>query len=59
MAIYDRSGRRPMPSTTMSLFLAAVAAIIIVSGIYAITHSVGPEANDSASVAQPNTPLSP
>jgi hypothetical protein len=40
----------------MALLLAAVAAIIVVLGIYSITHSVGPDANDSASVAQPITP---
>ena len=65
MALYDRShdpladGSRPLPSTRMSLLLAAVAAIVLVLGIYSISHSVGPDANDSSSVAQPFTPRSP
>ena len=61
MALYDRShdpladGRRPIPGTSMSLLLAAVAAIVLVLGIYSVSHSVGPDANDSSSVDPPRT----
>ena len=60
MALYVRSrdplvsGGRPMPSTRMSLLLAAVAAIVLVLGIYSVSHSVGPDATASSSVAQPH-----
>ena len=62
MALHDRSydpladAGRPMPSTRMALLLAAVAAIVVVLGIYSITHLVGPDANDSPSVTQPIVP---
>ena len=61
MALHDRSrdlpdGRRQMPSMRLSLFLAAVAAIVFVLGIYAVTRVVGPDANDTLSMAQPATP---
>ena len=43
MAHYDRPAtRRPMPSTRMSLLLAAVAAMVFVLGIYSVSHSVDP-----------------
>ena len=57
MALYNRwndssaNGRRPMPSTRMSLLLAAIAAFVLVLTIYAISHSVGSGANDSPRVA--------
>ena len=45
MAQYDRRDiGRPMPSTRMSLLLAAVAAIVLVLGIYSVSHSVDPAA---------------
>ena len=59
MALYDRShdpladAVRPMPSTRMSLLLAAIAAIVVVLGIYSITSLVGPDATGSPSVTQP------
>lgn len=62
MALHDRSHDpladpgRPMPSTRMALLLAAVAAIVVVLGIYSITRLVGPDANDSLSVTQPIAP---
>ena len=62
MALYDKShdpladASRPMPSTRLSLLLAAVAAIVVVLGIYSITNMVGPDANDSPSVTQPIAP---
>ena len=62
MALYDRShdpaadAGRPLPSTRLSLLLAAVAAIVVVLGIYSITNLVGFDANDLASVAQPIAP---
>ena len=62
MALYDRShdplpdAGRPMPSTRMALLLAAVAAIVVVLGIYSITNLVGPDADDSLSVSQPIAP---
>jgi hypothetical protein len=58
MALENRSrdpladGGRPLPSTALSLLLAAVAAIVVVLGIYSITHSVGPDAQLAASMAQ-------
>jgi hypothetical protein len=57
MAIYDRSGRRSIPSTRMSLLLAAVAAIVLVLGIYSISHSVGPDANESSSAQRHEDPI--
>jgi hypothetical protein len=57
MALYGRStdpsanGRRSMPSTRISLLLAAVAAIVFVLAVYAISHSVGAGASDSSRVA--------
>jgi hypothetical protein len=48
MALYDRpqdplaDARRPRLGTAMSLLLAAAAAMVLVLGIYAISHSVGP-----------------
>jgi hypothetical protein len=57
MALYDKShdplgdARRPVPSTSLSLLLAAVAAIVMVLGIYSISHLVGPEADGAPSVA--------
>jgi uncharacterized protein YoxC len=62
MALYDRSHdppadrHRPMLSTWMSLLLAAVAAIVLVLGIYFVTHLVGPDAYDLSSVVQTVTP---
>lgn len=62
MALYDRShdplahAGRPMPSTRMALLLAAVAAIVVVLGIYSITHLVGPETSDTPLVTQPIAP---
>jgi len=62
MALHDRShdpladAGRPMPSTRMSLLLAAVAAIVVVLGIYSITSLVGPDTNDSPLVTQPIAP---
>ena len=62
MALHDRShdpladAGRPMPSTRMALLLAAVAAIVVVLGIYSITNLVGPDADDSLSVSQPIAP---
>ena len=62
MALYDKShdplgdARRPVPSTGLSLLLAAVAAIVMVLGIYSVSHLVGPEANGSPSVAPPIAP---
>jgi hypothetical protein len=62
MALYDSphdrspDAGRPLPSTRLSLLLAAVAAIIVVLGIYSITSLVGSDANDLASVAQSITP---
>jgi len=62
MALYDRSQdplpdvHRSVPNTGLSLLLAAVAAIVLVLAIYAVSRSVGPESNDAASVAQPITP---
>jgi len=62
MTHYDRSHdpladrRRTIPSTGMSLLLAAVAAVTIVSGIYAITHAVGPDANYASAVVQQQGP---
>jgi uncharacterized protein YoxC len=41
-----------MLSTWMSLLLAAVAAIVLVLGIYFVTHLVGPDAYDLSSVVQ-------
>ena len=58
MSLHDRShdpltnGQRPMPSTRMSFLLAAVAAIVLVLGIYSVSHSVDPDTNDSSSVNQ-------
>lgn len=62
MALHDRShdpladAGRPMPSTKMALLWAAVAAIVVVLGIYSITNLVGPETNDSPFVTQPIAP---
>ena len=62
MALHDRShdpspdARHPMPSTWMSLLLAAAAAIVLVLGIYFVTHLVGPGAYDLSSVVQTVTP---
>lgn len=62
MALYDKShdplgdARRPVPSTSLSLLLAAVAAIVMVLGIYSISHLVGPEADGAPSVAPPIAP---
>ena len=62
MALHDRShdplanGPRPIPSTRMSFLLAAVAAIVLVLGIYTVSHSVGPDSNDSSSATQTIAP---
>ena len=57
MALYDRSHDRPADagrpmSTKLSLLLAAVAAIIVVLGIYSITNLVGSGVNDSLAVSE-------
>jgi hypothetical protein len=60
MALYDRShdpmptGRRSIHSTSVGVLLAAVAAMVLVLAIYAVSHAVGPE--DQSSIAQASTP---
>ena len=44
-----------MPSTRMSLLLAAVAAVVLVLGIYSVSHSTEPmPPTDLSSMTQPH-----
>jgi hypothetical protein len=54
VANYDRSRdpsadvRRALPHTRTALLLAAVAAIVVVLGIYSVSHSVGNDTDDGS-----------